>query len=126
HLGDNGPFSMAEVDALMAQLDQVPTVLFVNVRVTRSWQGEVNQALAAAAPRHPKIRLVDWYAFSAPHGEWLASDGTHTNSKGAAAFADLLAGSIPPPPPPPPPAPTTTTTRPSPPLTTMTGAGSSP
>jgi len=125
HLGDNGPFSTAEMDSLMAELDQVPTVLFVNVRVSRAWQAEVNQALAAAAPRYPKMRLVDWFAFSAPHGEWMASDGTHTNTHGAAAFADLLAGSIPPPPPPPPPAPTTTTTAPSPPITTMTGARSS-
>jgi hypothetical protein len=125
HLGDNGAISGGDVDTLMAEVQNVPSVLFVNVRVGRSWQNEVNQTLAAAAARHPKIRLVDWFAYSDPHGDWIASDGTHVNTRGAAAFADLLAGSIPPPPPPPPPPPTTTTTRPSPPLTTMSGAGSS-
>ena len=75
HLGDNGAISGGDVDALMAEVQNVPSVLFVNVRVGRSWQNEVNQTLAAAAARHPKIRLVDWFAYSDPHGDWIASDG---------------------------------------------------
>jgi hypothetical protein len=121
HLGDNGPISSGEVDAMLSQLAGVPNVLLVNVRVTRSWQDEVNRTLADAVARHPAVKLVDWFAFSAPHGDWFASDRTHVNTTGANAFADLLIGAVPPPPPPPTPAPTTTTTRPSPPLTTISG-----
>lgn len=121
HLGDNGAITSAEVDALMAQLDKVPVVLFVNVRVTRDWQNEVNQTLAAAVARYPKAKLVDWFGYSAPHGEWFERDGTHVKTSGAQGFADLIASSIPPPPPPPPPPPTTTTTAPSPPVTTISG-----
>jgi peptidoglycan/LPS O-acetylase OafA/YrhL len=124
HLGDNGPITSGEVDALVGQLAGVPNVLLVNVRVTRSWQAEVNQTLADAVARHPEVKLVDWFNFSAPHGEWFASDRTHLNETGSAAFADLVVGSIPPPPPPPTPAPTTTTTAPSPPLTTVSGPAS--
>jgi peptidoglycan/LPS O-acetylase OafA/YrhL len=125
HLGDNGPIRPSEVDALLAQLDSAQAVLLVNVRVTRDWQAEVNQTLADAAGRHPKAKLVDWFAFSAPHAEWFEHDGTHVKPAGAAAFADLILGSVPPPPTPPPPPPTTTTTQPSPPLTTASGPPSS-
>jgi len=116
HLGDNGAITAAQIDGLLGQLAGVPNVLLVNVRVTKPWQDEVNHALADAVTRHPGVKLVDWFAISAPHGEWFASDGTHLTEPGAAAFADLVLGSIPPAPPPPP---TTTTTAPLPPVTTV-------
>ena len=125
HLGDNGPIRAADVDALIAELAGVPNVLLVNVRVPRDWQGEVNSELAAAVGRHPEVKLVDWFAFSAPHGDWFESDHTHLKEAGMRAFADLILGAIPPPPPPPTPAPTTTTTTPPPPITTVRGPASS-
>jgi len=106
---------------MLSQLAGVPNVLVVNVRVTRSWQDEVNHALADAVARHPGVKLVDWFADSAPHGEWFESDHTHLKETGMNAFADLIVGAIPPPPPPPPPPPATTTTVPPPPVTTVSG-----
>jgi hypothetical protein len=120
HLGDNGAITPGQVDDMLRELAGVPSVLFVNVRVTQPWQGEVNQTLADAVARHPGVKLVDWFNFSAPHGEWFASDRTHLTETGSAAFADLIVSSIPPPPPPVP-APTTTTTTPVPPITTVKG-----
>ena len=114
HLGNNGPVSNGDVDAVMAELNGVPNVLLVTVRVNRSWQDEVNQTLRNAAPRYPNAQIVDWYATSAGHGDWFQADGTHfrtSSGPGANAYADLLVGSIPPPP-------TTTTTTPPPPPTT--------
>jgi hypothetical protein len=85
----------------MGELADVPTVLLVNVRVSAAWRDSVNQTLADAVGRHPRSRLVDWYGISDGHADWLQSDGTHfrtTSGPGAAAFANLIAGSIPPPP----------------------------
>jgi lysophospholipase L1-like esterase len=118
HLGDNGPIRPPDIDALINELAGVPNILLVNVRVPRDWQAEVNSELAAAAARHPGVKLVDWFAFSAPHGEWFESDHTHLKEAGMSAFADLIVGSIPPPPPAPP---TTTATTPPPPVTTVSG-----
>lgn len=127
HLGNNGPVSDGDVDAVMHELDGVPNVLLVTVRVDRNWQDEVNNTLRAGAARYPNVQIVDWYAYSAGHGDWFQADGTHFKSSGgpgANAYADLLVGSIPPPPttttteaptttaPPPPPS-TTSTTAPS-------------
>jgi peptidoglycan/LPS O-acetylase OafA/YrhL len=121
HLGDNGPVRPSDIDALVGELAGVPNVFFVNVRVTRSWEAEVNSELAAAVSRHPGVKLIDWFADSAPHGEWFEGDHTHLKEAGMAAFADLIAGAIPPPSPPSTPAPTTTTTTPPPPITTVSG-----
>jgi len=122
HLGNNGPVSSSDVDAVMRELTGVPNVLLVTVRVDRSWQNEVNQTLHDAVARYPNVQLVDWYSYSAGHGDWFQADGTHfrtSSGPGANAYADLLVGSIPPPPttttePPttttPPPVPTTTST----------------
>jgi hypothetical protein len=106
HLGNNGPVKPSEVDAMMNELTDVPHVLFVTVRVNRSWQGEVNQTLIDASHRYPTITIVDWYGYSSAHGDWFASDHTHVNSKGADAYADFVVSSIPPE--------TTTTTAPPP------------
>ena len=108
HLGNNGPVTDHDVDAMMAELDGVPYVLLVTVRVDKSWQGAVNHSFEAAATRYPKVRVVDWYAHSEGHREWFASDGTHLKPAGARAYADLLAGAVPPPDP----SPTTTTVPP--------------
>ncbi|MBV9412000.1 MAG: acyltransferase [Acidimicrobiia bacterium] len=123
HLGTNGPVSDSDVDSVMAELNGVPNVLLVTVRVDRSWQDEVNQTLRNAATRYPNVQIVDWYSYSAGHSDWFQADGTHfrtSSGPGANAYADLLVGSIPPPPtttteaptttvPPPPPSTTSTT-----------------
>jgi peptidoglycan/LPS O-acetylase OafA/YrhL len=109
HLGNNGPVRASQVDAMMRELDPVATVLLVTVRVDASWQNSVNQTFHDAEHRFGKLKVVDWYAYSAGHGEWFWSDHTHLRPAGASAYADLVAGSIPPPPPPPPPPSTTTT-----------------
>src|SRR5690606_14933653 len=46
HLGNNGPFSAEEIDAVMAAIGPERTVLLVNVAVPRRWEGEVNDQLA--------------------------------------------------------------------------------
>jgi len=121
HLGNNGPVSNGDVDAVMRELTGVPNVLLVTVRVDRSCQNEVNQTLHDATARYPAVQLVDWYSYSAGHGDWFQADGTHfrtSSGPGANAYADLLVGSIPPPTTTTTEAPTTTT--PPPPTTTST------
>jgi len=62
----------------------VPNILLVNVRVPREWEAEVNSELNAAVARHPGVKLVDWFGYSAPHGDWFESD--HTHLKGGRAW----------------------------------------
>jgi hypothetical protein len=118
HLGNNGPVKASQIDALMGELDAVPHVLLVTVRVDAAWQNSVNQTMHDAAARYSKVTLVDWFSYSTGHSDWFWSDNTHLRPAGANAYADLVAGSVPPPPPPPPPPSTTTTSHPPPSSTT--------
>jgi hypothetical protein len=106
HLGTNGPPTMNQVDALMRELPE-RKVVFVTVRMPRKWEGQSNDTLRAIPGRYANARLADWYAVSAGHPEYFASDGVHVTDKGAQVYADLVGASLPPPPPPP-----TTTTEP--------------
>ncbi len=120
HLGTNGPPRPAEVDAMMSAAGAGSRVLFVTVRVKRSWAEETNGVLSEAAGRHPAATLVDWEALSEGQSGWFLSDGTHLTTEGAEAYAALVGSMLPTPPPTPPPSaapataspPTTTPARP--------------
>lgn len=105
HLGTNGPPRTRDVDALMAALAGVPRVLFVTVRMPRSWEAETNDTIRAVPSRYPQAAIVDWYTYSDGHRDWFLSDGIHLKPIGAQAYADLVAYAVSPPPPPPPPPP---------------------
>ena len=105
HLGTNGPPRTRDVDALMAALAGVPRVLFVTVRMPRTWEAETNDTIRAVPSRYPQVGIVDWYTYSDGHRDWFLSDGIHLKPIGAQAYADLVAVAVSPPPPPPPPPP---------------------
>ena len=47
HLGTNGPPRTSDIDAMMNALSGVPHVLFLTVRMPRSWEAQTNQTLRA-------------------------------------------------------------------------------
>lgn len=93
-LGTNGPFPPHRLDELLAELQDVRRVVLVNVRMPRSWEAEVNAALAGATARWPNVVLVDWHGFSRDRTELFARDGIHVNRQGADAYALLIAAGL--------------------------------
>lgn len=94
HLGSNGIFRAEQLDETMEVLAGVDRVVFVNVRVPRRWQDPVNEMLADGVGRYPNAEVVDWYAASDGHPEWLREDGVHLSREGARAYAGLIAACI--------------------------------
>ena len=94
HLGTNGPPTGSDVDAMVGAAGGA-RVLFLNVRVGRSWTAETNRVLAEASTRHPNATLVDWFAHSEGQGDWFQSDGTHLTARGAEAYATLVGSGLP-------------------------------
>lgn len=88
HLGDNGPVYWADWQRLHRALAGVPLVVLVNVRVDRSWQGEVNRELRRYVSGWRHATIADWYDASA--GDGTLVDGTHTSPQGARVFAALI------------------------------------
>jgi hypothetical protein len=85
--------------------DQVQHVLWVNLHEGRAEYVAKNGVLAAAARRHPELRVLDWNAYSARHPEWFQTDFIHLTAAGGSAIAPWIHQAImdtlsPPPPPP--------------------------
>jgi hypothetical protein len=51
---------------------------------------KMNDELRAAAEKHPKLTVVDWYGHSKNHPEWFQDDGLHLGGIGAQAMARLI------------------------------------
>jgi len=96
HLGSNGYLNSKVFNQTMEQLSDIPRVLFVNVRVPRVWESEVNKQLAAGVERWENAYLVDWHGYSeGKEQEWLNSrDGVHMVPEGARAYTRLVGASL--------------------------------
>jgi hypothetical protein len=90
HLGSNGPFTAKQFEAVMASLEGVTGVIFLNVTVPRRWEGDVNAALATHTASHPRVSLADWYDVSHATPEYFAADGVHLTVAGQQAYASLI------------------------------------
>ena len=65
------------------------------VRVARRSRGadlysSHNSELAAAAKRHPSLKILDWDAFTVGQSTWFAADGIHLNLAGAVGLANFI------------------------------------
>jgi peptidoglycan/LPS O-acetylase OafA/YrhL len=95
HLGNNGPFTAEQIDAVFAAIGPDRTVLLVNVLVPRRWEGEVNAQLAGAAARHANAVLIDWRSLVTSEPGLTREDGYHLTANGAERYADLVVGQVP-------------------------------
>ena len=96
HLGTNGFLNSRVFDETMEQLETTQRVLFVNVRVPRTWEDEVNRQLTRGVERWDNAYLVDWHGYSAGQEDsWInPTDGVHMVPEGALAYTQLLQASL--------------------------------
>jgi peptidoglycan/LPS O-acetylase OafA/YrhL len=90
-IGDNGPVWYSNLQRLRTVLEGVPHVVLVNVRVARSWQGEVDKALSEYVSSWPQAVLADWYSHSS---EGLLVDGVHPSVAGRAIYASVVVDAL--------------------------------
>ena len=93
-LGNNGPFYDGQFDEIMAALHDVPTVIWINVRVPREWEAHNNRIIASGVPRYANARMVDWNAATAGRPDLFWTDGYHPRPAGARLYADLVANAL--------------------------------
>lgn len=94
HLGTNSPFSPAHFDEMMVVLQDVPRVLFVNVRLPHRIEATVNSILLAGVQRWGNAFLVDWHGASDDRPDYFGSDGVHMGAAGATVYAALIASHL--------------------------------
>lgn len=93
-LGTNGPFTKPEIDSLLKTIGPKRRIVLVNTRVPKPWEKPMNQLIDQAAQTHSNTVLVRWYSASSGHPDYFDPDGVHLTPKGAAAFANLVAGAL--------------------------------
>lgn len=93
HLGNNGPMREGQFDEIMAAVGAERQALFVNVRVPRRWEGQVNEELHRGVARHANAALVDWRSVSAEPG-LLAGDDLHVTVDGAERYAEVVRAAV--------------------------------
>jgi hypothetical protein len=94
HLGNNGTFTRQEFDQVMRVLSGVDKVVFVNVKVPRSWEEPNNEVISEGVERYPNAVMVDWHAASENHPEYFYSDGYHLRPRAQKIYADLLSSHL--------------------------------
>jgi hypothetical protein len=123
HVGNNGVFTTGQFDAIMQALADKRVVVFVNIKVPRTWEGPNNAVIANNVARYSNAALVDWHGASVNRPELFYEDGIHLRREGVRLYTSLITHELaahaptpatpapvdtPPPPPPPPPSPTET------------------
>jgi hypothetical protein len=93
-LGNNGPFGDGQFDEVMSALRDVPTVIWVNVRVPREWEAHNNRIIEGGVQRYPNARMVDWNAATEGRPDLFWKDGYHPRPAGARLYADLVAAAL--------------------------------
>lgn len=87
-LGTNGPFSDAQLDAMMQAVGPERHVFWINAQVpTRPWQNTVNKMLAAGTRRFNNLTVIDWHGYSDRHRDWFYDDQVHPNPTGNKYYA---------------------------------------
>jgi peptidoglycan/LPS O-acetylase OafA/YrhL len=93
-LGTNGPFTSEQLQALYQSLGNPKQVIFVNTRVPRAWESEVNSLLAKFVLSTPQTTLVDWFTISANQPGYFTPDGVHLSPEGASVLAKIINDAI--------------------------------
>ncbi len=94
HVGNNGVFTSSQFDEMMQVLSGVRTVMFVNVKVPRPWEGPNNGVLAGGVSRYSNAKLLDWRRESESRPDLFWDDGIHLRPEGQQLYADLIAGQV--------------------------------
>jgi len=95
-VGNNGPMSAEQFDAVMAEVADQRLVIALTLHEPRSYEAGNNVVISGATARWPNLRILDWHAAAAGHPEWFGDgEGIHLSGTGARAMADLIAAALP-------------------------------
>jgi peptidoglycan/LPS O-acetylase OafA/YrhL len=90
HCGNNGALGAGFVDQVMQIAGPHRNVMFVNLKVPRSWQDTDNAQLAQAVARYKNARIFNWNDLGSlltPQNVYFYADGYHLTPAGRAYYA---------------------------------------
>lgn len=84
-------------DATMKELIEAcgkRRVYLVNVRIPEVEQEQINKQIARFAKDYDNVTLIDWYAYSEGHDDWIYPDGEHLTPEGQPYYVDMITNAI--------------------------------
>ena len=90
HIGNNGAFTEKQFNAMMANLADRRVVVFVNLKVPRSWEQPNNEVIEIGVRRYDNAALVDWRSATADRPELFQDDGIHLRGQGVQLYTSLI------------------------------------
>ncbi len=94
HLGTNGRITDDHMAALQQLLSDRQRVIFLNVKVPRSWEAGDNDVIQRWVPKFGNAVLINWNGEGSLHPEYFYGDHIHMNTDGQLHYADLVAAQI--------------------------------
>ncbi|MCI5840098.1 MAG: acyltransferase family protein [Peptoniphilaceae bacterium] len=88
-LGTNGPFEEEDLDELVKPFEK-SDIYFVNIRVDRAYEKDVNKYLDNFTSKNKRIHLINWHDASIDHPEYFAPDKVHLMNNGIDVILDLI------------------------------------
>jgi len=93
-LGTNGTITDGHMAALQQLLADRQRVIFLNLKVPRSWEAGDNAVIQKWVPQFGNAVLINWNGEGSLHPEFFYEDHIHLNTAGRARYADLIAAQI--------------------------------
>ena len=93
HCGNNGALGPGFVDQAMKIAGPNRNVMFITLKVPRSWQDPDNAELARDVARYGNARIYDWHTIGtglAPQNVYFYRDGYHLTPRGRTYYAQNL------------------------------------
>jgi lysophospholipase L1-like esterase len=82
-----------DADALLSELSDVPSVVWLTIHEVKDYYAQANHLLAVVAAGRANVQLVDWDAVADTPGV-TNPDGLHLTATGSQAMADLVLAAI--------------------------------
>jgi lysophospholipase L1-like esterase len=93
-LGTNGTITDGHMAALQPLLADRQRVIFLNLKVPRSWEAGDNAVIQEWVPKFGNAVLINWNGEGSLHPEYFYEDHIHLNTAGRTRYADLIAAQI--------------------------------
>lgn len=102
HLGTNGYVYAAQLENIMALLQDRRRVIMIDSQVPRRWMQPNNTMLKNKLPEYPHAVLVQWSSYSQGQDAYFVKDKVHLTRPGQRAYTQAIieqGGLLRPPPP---------------------------
>lgn len=92
--GSTDPLAREDLEGVVADAGEGHHVWLVTGRSAAPYCEEGNRLIAEVAAEHDNVDVIDWYAASAGHDDYLSEDGVTLTEAGAQAYAQMIKDAV--------------------------------